>query len=112
MFYVLPCVILFLCFSVLLAFLLPRLGKRELILVLYVHLFDLRMFDFVWPSLGVLEKLRFSILALPGLFRYLFRLQIKIVKSTRSEIQDGRHLKKNIFRFFSSIENAISLKTC
>ena len=31
LFYVLPCVILFLCFSVLLALRLPRLGKRELI---------------------------------------------------------------------------------
>ena len=29
LFYVLPCVILFLCFSVLLALRLPRLGKRE-----------------------------------------------------------------------------------
>ena len=36
LFYVLPCVILFLCFSVLLALRLPRLGKRELILVLFV----------------------------------------------------------------------------
>ena len=33
--YVLPCVILFLCFSVLLVLRLPRLGKRELILVLF-----------------------------------------------------------------------------
>ena len=32
LFYVLPCVILFLCFSVLLALRLPRFGKRELIL--------------------------------------------------------------------------------
>ena len=32
--YVFPCVILFLCFSVLLVLQLPRLGKRELILVL------------------------------------------------------------------------------
>ena len=45
LFYVLPCVILFLYFSVLLALRLPRLGKRELILVL---------------------------LALPGLFYYPF----------------------------------------
>ena len=37
LFYVLPCVILFLCFSVLLALRLPRLGKRELILVLFVR---------------------------------------------------------------------------
>ena len=47
LFYVLPCVILFLCFSVLLALRLPRLGKRELILVLFVRMFDLCLFDFV-----------------------------------------------------------------
>ena len=41
LFYVLPYVILFLCFLVLLALRLPRLGKRELILVLFVRLFDL-----------------------------------------------------------------------
>ena len=38
---------LFLCFSVLLALWLPRLGKRGLILVLFIHLFDLRLFAFV-----------------------------------------------------------------
>ena len=47
LFYVLPYVILFLCFSVLLALRLPRLGKRELILVLLVRLFDLCLFGFV-----------------------------------------------------------------
>ena len=47
LFYVLPCVTLFLCFSVLLALRLHRLGKRELILVLFVRLFDLRLFCFV-----------------------------------------------------------------
>ena len=47
LFYVLPCVILFLCFSVLLALRLPRLGKRMLILVLSVRLFDLCLFGFV-----------------------------------------------------------------
>ena len=45
--YVFPCVILFLCFSVLLILRLPRLGKRELILVLFVLLFDLCLFGFV-----------------------------------------------------------------
>ena len=45
--YILPCVILFLCLSVLLALRLPRLGKRELILMLFVRLFDLRLFGFV-----------------------------------------------------------------
>ena len=47
LFYILPCVILFLCFSVLLALRLPRLGKRKLILVLFVRLFDLCLFGFV-----------------------------------------------------------------
>ena len=47
LFKVLPCVILFWCFSVLLALRLPRLGKRELILVLFERLFDLRLFGFV-----------------------------------------------------------------
>ena len=47
LFYVLLCVILFLCFSVLLALRLPRLGKRELILVPFVRLFDLCLFGFV-----------------------------------------------------------------
>ena len=47
LFYVLPCVILYLCFSVLLALRLPRLGKRELILVFFVRLFDLCLFEFV-----------------------------------------------------------------
>ena len=45
--FVLPYVILFLCFSVLLALRLPRLGKRELILVLFMRLFHLCLFDFV-----------------------------------------------------------------
>ena len=45
--YVLPCAILFLCFSVLLALRLPRLGKRELILVLFVCLIDLCLFGYV-----------------------------------------------------------------
>ena len=47
LFYVLPCVILFLCFSVLIALRLPRLGKRKLILVLFIRLFDLCLFGFV-----------------------------------------------------------------
>ena len=47
LFYVLPCVILFLCFLVILALRLSRLGTRELILVLFVRLFDLCLFGFV-----------------------------------------------------------------
>ena len=45
--YVFPCVILFLCFLVLLVLRLPRFGKRELILVLFVRLFGLCLFRFV-----------------------------------------------------------------
>ena len=45
--YVFPCVILFLYFSVLLVLQLPRLGKRELILVLFARLFGLCLFRFV-----------------------------------------------------------------
>ena len=45
--YVFLCVILFLCFLVFLVLRLPRLGKRELILVLFVRLFDLCLFWFV-----------------------------------------------------------------
>ena len=51
-FYVLPCVILFLCILVLLALRLPRVGKRDLILVLFVRLFDSRLFDFTPFILG------------------------------------------------------------
>ena len=47
LFYILPCVILFLCFSVLLALRLLRLRERELILVLFVRLFDVCLFGFV-----------------------------------------------------------------
>ena len=84
--YVFPCVILFLCFLLLLVLRLPRLGKRELILVLFVRLFDLCLFPL---PLGVWEGLRFVIVALPGLFSYLFclilvgsdfRSTIKVVK--------------------------------
>ena len=46
LFYVLSYLVL-LCFSVLLALRLPRLGMRELILVLFVRLFDLLLFGFV-----------------------------------------------------------------
>ena len=45
--YVLHCAILFLCFSFLLALRLPRLGKRELMFVLFVCLIDLCLFGFV-----------------------------------------------------------------
>ena len=67
--YVFPCVILFLCFSVLLVLRLPRLEKRELILVFFVRLFLVLVWISRFPlPLGVWEGLRFVIVALPGLF--------------------------------------------
>ena len=50
LFYVLPCVILFLCFSVLLALRLPRMGKRELILMGFFFRTNVRLFD--WCLFG------------------------------------------------------------
>ena len=47
LFYVLPCVNLFLWFLVVLALRFRRLGKKELILVFFICLFDLRLFGFV-----------------------------------------------------------------
>ena len=44
---VFPCVILFLCFSVFLVLRLPRLGRGELVLMLFVRLFGLCLFRFV-----------------------------------------------------------------
>ena len=46
LFAVLPCVLLFLFFPVLLELRLPCFEKRELVLVLFVRLFDLRLFGF------------------------------------------------------------------
>ena len=71
---VLPCAILFLCFSVLLAFAITSLGEER------ANLSAFRAFDrfvLVWICqfplpLDVLEGLRFVIVALPGLFSCLF----------------------------------------
>ena len=48
--YVFPCVILFLCFSVLLVLRLPRLGLERTNLSAFVRLFDLCLFGFVGSS--------------------------------------------------------------
>ena len=73
-FKVLPCVILFLCFSVFLAFRLPRLSKeRENLSAFRTFVrFALVWFCLLPLSLGVLEGLRLVIVVLPGLFSYFF----------------------------------------
>ena len=70
LFYVLPCVIFFLCFSVLLAFAIPSHGEERAKLSAFRTFVR---FVLVWicrfpPPLGVWEGLRFVIVALPGLF--------------------------------------------
>ena len=77
--YVFPCVILFLCFSVLLVLRLPRLGKMELILVLFVRLFDLCLFGFVgFSSSWGLGRAAFCDCGTPGLFSYHFLFVLDI----------------------------------
>ena len=63
LFYVLPCVILFLCFSVLLAWPLSVFRMFVWFVLVLICRFPL--------PLGVWEGLRFVIVALPGLFSYL-----------------------------------------
>ena len=72
LFYVLPYVILLLCFSVLLVLRLLRLGKSELILVLFIHICSIfaclvvSVFSSSWcPG-------RATVVALPGLVSYPF----------------------------------------
>ena len=74
LFYVLPCVILFLCFSVLLVLRLPALGEERANLSAFRTFVQ---FVLVWTNrfpllLGVWEGLRFVIVALPGLFSYIY----------------------------------------
>ena len=66
---VLPCLLSF-CISVFLALRSPRLGKRELVYVFFVHLFILHLMVCVLFSLpfGVRNWLRLVTVALPGLF--------------------------------------------
>ena len=74
--YVFPCVILFLCFSVLLVLRLPRLGKRELILVLFVRLFGLCLFRLsVSSSSWGLGRAAVCDCGTPGLFSYIFYIR-------------------------------------
>ena len=74
LFYVLPCVILFMCFTVLSALRLPRLGKTELSLDAFCRFVQFALVWFcLFPlPLGVWEGLRFVLVGVPGLFSYLF----------------------------------------
>ena len=85
LFYVLPCVILFLCFSVLLVLRLPCLGKRELILVLSVRLFDLCLFGSVAVSSSSWCLGRAAVEALPGLFSYIVCI-LAVIMAIQSKV--------------------------
>ena len=74
LFYVLPCVILFLCFFSPFNIAISSLGEERVNLSSFLRFVR---FVFVWICrfslpLGVWEGLRFVIVALPGLFSYLF----------------------------------------
>ena len=81
--YVLPCAILFLCFSSPFSIAITSLGEKR------ANLSAFRTFDrfvLVWICrfplpLGVWEGLQFVIVALPGLFSYLFFLLIALSSS-------------------------------
>ena len=66
LFYVLPCVVLFLCFGVLFGTAIASLGEGGLVLVLFVCLFYLCLFGFcrLPLPLGVWQGLQFVIVAL------------------------------------------------
>ena len=71
--YVFTCVLLFLCFSVLLVLRLPRLEKRANLSAFRTFIWFVLVWICRFPlPLGVWEGLRFVIVALPGLFSYLF----------------------------------------
>ena len=74
--YVFPCVILFLCFSVILVLRLPRMVKRELILVFFVRLFGLRLFGFVC-FLFLLERAAACDCGTPWTFLLAFLSQLR-----------------------------------
>ena len=96
---VFACVILYLFLSVLLVLRLPHFGKRELILELFVRLFGLCLFRFSrFPlPLGVWEGLRFVIVALPGLFSYLFFPKSRTYASTYIYfVQDNGHCERSL----------------
>ena len=67
--------------------------------MLFVRLFDLRFFGFnLFPlPLGVWEGLRFVIVALPGLFSYLFFLHFfpkQILNGITMESKENAHKNK------------------
>ena len=80
LFYVLPSVILFLCFSVLLAIAITSVGEERANLSAFCTFvrFALVWFCLFPLPLGVCEGLPFEIVALPGLFSYLFFVWFEI----------------------------------
>ena len=88
LFYVLPCVILFLFFSVLLALRLPRLGKRAFhtfvrLALIWVCLFPL--------PLWCLGRAAVCDCGTPWTFLLPFLVDQKLLESFRSEFQDGHY---------------------
>ena len=102
LFYVLPCVNLFLCFSVLLALRLTRLGKKELILVLFVRLFDLCFFGFVgFLFLLVSGKGCGCDCGTPWTFLYPYLYVVRILRGfVAAHLHDGLIVTGPVFNAF------------
>ena len=103
------CFFVLVCFSVILVLRIPRLGKRKLILVLFVRLFDSRLFGFVFPlPLGVWEGLRLVIVALPGLFSYLF--WVKKINDEPSHVD--LHCLQMCMFWFAGLKDKFAIYNC
>ena len=122
--YVFPCVILFLCFSVLLVLRLPRLlGEERANLSAFrtfVRFVLVLICRFPLPR-GVWEGLRFVIVALPGLFSYFFRtVALRVVLQRHTVLLFKTFVKRvdkifpslavNLFNSFNMLGNSLLTK--
>ena len=105
LFYVLPCVILFLCFSVFCSMAITSLGEERGSLDVFrtfVRFVLVRFCLFPLP-LGVWEGLRFVIVALPGLFSYPFSCMFN-----QQQCFDNFFLQARLFLTFYSLASEMS----
>ena len=115
--YVFPCVILFLCFFSPFSIAVTSLGEERASLSAFRTFVR---FVLVWICrfpvlLGVWEGLRFVIVALPGLFSYLF-FYIR-TRNSQTYARTYRHAHthihtQSVFPFLSLIDNLMIFRNC